>query len=607
MKTYFKYLFWTILLLPTIWLINTVWYKPFDIDDFYERLVIQHGLEQPEEMSRFKFWKKYGIDFYNDELSDISVETSLQRSTRLKRDFEMLRSYKRSKQTPSQVISTDVLDWYLENEVHQYLLYKDYHYAINHIDGAHLTLPFFMASSHQIKDYADADDYILRMSKFEKYFEQLISKIIAQEDSGLVMPNFIIDNILVQVSDFIREKPQQNILYVDFSKKIDKLPNITPKIKSDLTNQVRNLLETIIYPSYQKLIRTLDEIRENRQKNEDNVGIWRFAEGHGYYNFMLRKQTNDEISSEELYQLGLIEIDSLTYQMQLICNQLDFDKTKNVGECLKSLSQDSMFSYQNKTKEELVKDIKTLVHELEENLSYIFETKPRTKLIIQTVPPFKEKYAPNISYQNFSLDGNSAAISYLNLSKKNNWRKFENRALVCKEILLGRHFPTAIQREASILPTFRRILSFDAFNEGWAYYSLHLAKEYGYFKTPYDQLGMLHLCLVNAVSMVVDIGIHTKKWSREQAIDYFRQHTGLSDTEISYLTDLAIIYPARACSYYTGYQQIISLKEKTQNLLGEKYNNKDFHEILLQNGAVPLNILSKIINSYIERVKNEKF
>lgn len=607
MKTYAKYLFWTTLLLPTIWLINVIWYKPFDIDDFYERLVIQYGLDQPEEMSRFKFWKKYGIDFYNDELSDISIETSKKRYIRLQRDFEMLRSYKRSKQTPSQLISTDVLDWYLENEVHQHLLYKDYHYAINHIDGAHLSLPLFMASSHQIKDYADADDYICRLSKFEKYFEQLGNKIIAQEDSGLVMPNFVIDNVLVQLSDFIREKPQQNILYIDFSQKIEKLPNITPKIKSDLTNQVRNLLETIIYPSYQKLIRTLDEIRENRQKNEDNVGIWRFAEGQSYYSFMLRKQTNDEVSSEDLYQLGITEIDSLTYQIKLICNQLGYSSDKGIGECIRNLSQDSTFSYQDKSKEELLKDIKILVQELDENLSYIFETKPRTRLLVQSTPSFKEKYAPHISYQNFSLDGSSPAISYLNLSKKNNWRKFENRALVCQEILLGRHFPTAIQREATILPTFRRILSFNAFNEGWAYYSLYLAKEYGYFKTAYDQLGMLHLCLINAVSMVVDIGVHTKKWSREQAIDYFRQHTGLSEDEISYFTDLAIIYPARACSYYTGYQQIMNLRKKAQDILREKYNNKDFHEVLLQNGSVPLNILAKIMNSYIERVKNEKF
>ncbi len=607
MKMYAKYLFWSVVLVPTVWLINTVWYKPFDIDDFYERLVIQYGLDHPEEMSRFKFLKKYGIDFYNDELSDISAEASQNRSIHLKRDFEMLRSYKRSHQTPSQLISTDVLDWYLENEVHQNLLYKNYHYAINHIDGAHLALPFFMVSAHQIKDYTDADDYIRRLNKFEKFFEQLTNTIIAQEDSGLVMPNFVIDNVLIQVSDFIREKPQQNILYIDFSKKIEKLPNITPRIKSDLTNQVRNTLESVIYPSYQKLIRTLDEIRENRQESEDNVGIGRLAKEQGYYNFMLRKQINDEISSEELYQIGLMEIDSLTHQIRLICNQLGFTKDENISACIRSLSQDTMFSYQNKSREELLKDIKISVQELEENLSYIFETKPRTKLLIQAMPAFKEKYTPNISYQNFSLDGNTPAVSYLNLSKKDTWRKFENKALVCKEMLLGRHFPTAIQREATILPTFRRILSFDAFNEGWAYYSLFLAKEYGYFKTAYEQLGMLHLCLVNAVNMVVDVGIHTKRWSREQAIDYFRLHTGLSESEILYLTDLAIIYPAKACSYYAGYHQITNLKDKAKHLLGEKYNNKDFHEMLLQNGSVPLHILSKIMNSYIERVKNEKF
>ncbi|MCU0389503.1 MAG: DUF885 domain-containing protein [Thermoflexibacter sp.] len=605
MRFYTKYFLWIVILLPTIWLVNTIWYKPFDIDDFYERLLIEYGLDLPEEMTRFGFWEDYGISFYNNELNNVSAEKAQQRYHRLEKDFEMLRSYKRSQQTTAQLISTDVLDWFLENEVHEHLLYKDYSYPLNHIKGAHIELPFFMVSEHKITSYSEARDYIYRLAKFSKYFEQISARIKAQEDSVLSMPNFVIDNLLTQLSNFTKVKSQQNILYTEFMKKIDKLPNINGKIKGELGSEVKAQIDNSVYPAYQQMIRMLDEIKESRLVEDTDVGIWRFQDGEGYYSFMLRKYTNADFSPEEMHQSGLEEVANITQKMRSVLDELQYPATLSISDCIKEIAQDTAFSYENKENERLQKDIRTLIKELDTNLSYIFETKPKTVLRVQFAPLFKEKYLPSITYQNSALDEKPLAFVYLNMSKKQQWRAFENRALVCRDIVLGKHIPISIQREAKTLPTFRRILYFDAFNEGWAHYSLELANEYGYFKSLHDRLGMYHLSLASAIAMVIDTGIHFKKWTRDQAIAYAITHSGLSYEQVLYMVDGVIMYPAKSCAYYTGYQQIKSLRKKAQETLKEKFNAKDFHEVLLQNGAVPLDILTKIIDTYIEKVQNE--
>jgi uncharacterized protein (DUF885 family) len=606
LKKYISWGLWVLFFSILAWVINVIWYKPFDIDDFYERVLVEYGLEQPETLTRFQIWEEYGIDFYNDKLSDLSIEKSQERYKRLEKSFEMLRSYKRSGQTPLQLISTDILDNFLENEVHEHLLYKSYSYPINHINGAHLELPFFMVTEHTINKYSEAEDYIHRLNQFETYFGQLLQQTQARQDSAFFLPNFLIDKVLTQMSGFINVVPTQNILYTEFVKKVEKLPHLTPNAKKELYYEVRFTIEQIIYPTYRKMIQYLDEVRENN-RTENEVGLWQIDRGTEYYFFMLKKYTNVDISPEELHEIGLAEIVQISTQIRTILDSLQFPAQKPVIECLDEIYQNPLFRYDSLPKSQLFTDIKQSIAELESQRHYIFEIQPHAQMRLAPTHAFRAIYAPPIYYESSSLDGNSPAICFLNMSNMNVWRRFEQKAQVCQDIFLGKHYPIAIQREANRLPTFRRIIDFEAFNRGWASYSLTLADEYGFFKTQYEKLGMWHLRLINAAMMVVDTGIHGKRWSRQEAINYMEKNTCLTNALIQYYVDYTIVFPARSCAYHTGNEHILKLRQEAKNALGKKFDIKEFHDTILENGSVPLDILSQVVNSYIKKTQNEKF
>ncbi len=606
LKKYFSWVFWALIFSVLAWIINVIWYKPFDINDFYERVLVEYGLEQPETLTRFQIWEEYGMNFYNSKLSDLSMEKSQERYKRLEKSFEMLRSYKRSVQTPLQLISTDILDNFLENEVHEHLLYKNYSYPFNHINGAHLELPFFMVTEHAINKYSEAEDYIHRLNQFETYFGQLLAQTQARQDSAFFLPNFLIDKVLMQMSGFINTAPTQNILYTEFVKKVEKLPHLTPKAKKELYYEVRFTIEQIIYPTYRQMIRYLDRVHENN-KTENQVGLWQLDKGTEYYFFMLKKYTNVDVSPEELHEIGLEEIEQINAQIREVLDSLKFPADKPLIVCMKEVYQDPRFLYDTAPKPHLFADIKKSIAELESQRHYLFGVQPHAQLQLANTPSFRAIYAPPIYYESSSLNGQVPATCFLNTSNMNVWHKFEQKAQVCQDIFLGRHYPIAIQREANRLPTFRRIIDFEAFNRGWASYSLSLADEYGFFKTQYEKLGMLHLRLINAANMVVDTGIHGKRWGREEAIAYMEKTTCLTNATIQYNVDYAIVFPARSCAYYTGNQRIMELRQDAKEQLGKKFDIKEFHDTILENGSVPLDILTQVVNGYIKKTQNEKF
>jgi uncharacterized protein (DUF885 family) len=604
-RKHFSFILWSLFFAGSIWVVNTIWFMPFDIDDFYERTLIEYAIDQPEALTRFRIGEQFGVQLYNDQLSDLSLEENENRYHHLVKDFEMLRSYKRSKQSASQLVSTDVLDIFLENEVHERSLFRNYAYPINHINGAHLELPFFMATQHSIQSLSDAEDYAHRLNQFEVYFEQLVQQLQNRQDSSLYLPNFMIDKVLEQMGSFITTPSQQNILYTEFAKKISRLQHISPNSRAELSYEVRVAIEQVIYPTYRKMIQYLDSLRESNPP-QITEGVWQLKKGELYYFFLLKKYTGNDVSPEELHQVGLAEVESINAQMREILDSLGFSPDRPVMECLKEVYQRSDFQYDSTQKKQFLAEIDQEVAQLEDLMHYHFEQSPKADLKIAPTPSFKAKYAPMIDYESSSLNAETPAACYLNLSSMRKWHHFEKKAWVCQEIFLGKHLLSAVQREAKLLPTFRRIIDFEAFSRGWASYVLTLANEANYFKNAYEKLGMLHLRLINAASMVVDTGIHYKHWNRQYALGYMSRTTCLSEAQQRYHVDYSIVFPAKLCAYYAGNQRILQLRQEAKNQLGDKFDLKEFHDAILSNGSLPLDVLTKIVHSYIERTKRGK-
>ncbi len=595
-------LFWSLLGVFLVWVVNSVWYKPFDIDHFYARLLVQYALEIPEELSKAGFFESYGIKFHNDELSLPPDE--VKRNAEIAETLEMLVSYKRASQTPSQLLSTDILHRELENRMisNSFALHDN---PINHLDGVHLEFPNFMIRFHRIDNLHDAEQYIARLSKFHIKIDSLLVNMKIREEEGLLPPKIVIEKSLEQLREFIQPTTRENILFLDFQTKVRNVEVLTADAKHELFYEANMMLTDVIYPSYQKLI---DYYEKVLQQAPEQIGIERFMDGVGYYHFLMNKYTEmdeGDIIENELIEKADEEVRYAQAGIRRVMNRLALDSEVPVGKHMAMLLSDtnSRYSDSDNGRENCLQDIENLYDTAQKKLAWQFYKLPTAKLYVRRMPLFKEKYAPLYEYMPVKLSGSRYAISYVNLRHIDYVHRFMTPATVYMELMPGNHFRSATQRERSDLPSFRRLIRFHAHAEGWKMYALKMAEEQELFKNDNELLGKYYLELLYAVSMRTDIGIHHQQWTRTQAYEYFVQQTGMHNEEAYRRIDEIIIYPAKSWAYFTGRNKILELRTRAMRQLVSKYNPKEFHQIIVGKGLMPLDLLEIQVENYIAERK----
>jgi uncharacterized protein (DUF885 family) len=314
----------------------------------------------------------------------------------------------------------------------------------------------------------------------------------------------------------------------------------------------------------------------------------------------LRSQTTSNLSADEIHALGLREVERIQAEMRAILSGEGLDAT-DLGATLRTLNAEDRFLYPDtdEGRAQVLADYQAILDDAAPRLPALFGRLPKAPVRVERVPAFKEKGAPGAYYMPPPLDGSKPGIFYANLRSVREIPKFGMRTLAYHEAIPGHHLQIAIAQELPGLPIFRRVVPFTAFVEGWALYAERLALENGFHPTPYDRLGALQAELFRAVRLVVDTGIHAQRWTREQAIEYMLNNTGMPDTDVVAEVERYIVSPGQACAYKVGQLAILSLRDRAQRALGRRFDLRAFHDVVLGQGALPLELLERKVDDWI--------
>ena len=601
-----------ILSIGLFWTANLIWFKPFNIRHFYDRVFIEFAMGNPEMVTSLGIPVLY--DIYKDDLSDASDKKNWQDFNKLKKDYATLLSYNFDRQSKENQLNTKIFGWFLGSQVdgEKYFYYG---YPINQMFGVQSNLPSMMESSHRLEDKSDVEAYISRLSKFGTKFDQVLEGLRISEEKGIIPPQFVIDRVLSEMTGFTGQKVSENIdlevedkdpvksniLYTNFNSKIDNIEDITDGEKEEYKRQVENEVRTTVFAAYNTLISYFQNLKSKATTDD---GVWKFPDGDNYYQYQLTLNTTTTYTPEEIHQIGLAEIQRIKEEMWTILQTEGYaDTTKTIGEIIQAVNKEERFLFQNNDdgRKEVIARYNEILAEISEGLEDAFDIKPKAALEVKRVPEFKEEGSAGAYYEQPAMDGSRGGIFYANLRDVTETVKFGMKTLAYHEGIPGHHFQIAIQGELEGVPIFRTLGLFTAYTEGWALYSERLAWELGFYNDdPFGNLGRLQAEMFRAVRLVVDTGIHYKRWTREEAIEYMIASTGMTTSEVVTEIERYIVMPGQACAYKIGMMKILELRERAKSALGDKFDLKEFHNVVLKNGAVPLEILDELINEYIE-------
>ena len=382
--------------------------------------------------------------------------------------------------------------------------------------------------------------------------------------------------------------------------KIDKLEASLFQEKDSYKKQVEKEIETTVFGAYRNLIQYFEH---SKSKATTDDGVWKLPNGDAYYRYQLKQMTTTDLEPEEVHQIGLSEVERITSEMQKILLAEGYaETTKTNGEIIQELNKEERFLYQNNDagRQEVIDGYMAILDEINNGLDNAFDIRPKASMEVKRVPEFKQEGAAGAYYEQPPMDGSRGGVFYANLRDVTETVKFGMKTLAYHEGVPGHHFQIAIQGELENVPIFRKFPLFTAYTEGWALYAEQLAWELGFYENdPFGNLGRLQAEMFRAVRLVVDTGIHYKKWTREEAIEYMITNTGMTTGEVVTEIERYIVMPAQACAYKIGMMKILELREKAKSKLGNQFELKEFHNVVLKNGAVPLDVLEEIIESYV--------
>ena len=607
MRTLFKWLFRLVLLLVVLGgaLFVHVWYfKPYSINWFYGRTFAQFAIDSPQMLSSMRLLPSWA-DFYSDKLDDASPAHEQKMADLIRKDHDVLVTYDRNALDRRGQLSYDVLEYFLRVQLDGDK-YREYDFPVNQMFGVQSTLPNFMAQQHPVTSEGEAKNYVARLDKFPQKFEQVIESLRVREAKGIIPPQFAVEEVLKQMDAFTSKPAAENTLHVSFKEKLDKIPaeKMDQATRTRLLAAVDASIEKSVYPAYKKLI---DYFTALQPKAQGNFGAWHLPDGDAYYAWRVRENTTTDMTPEQVYQLGLAEVARVGAEMDTILKQQGLSEG-SVGVRVQQLSKnpDQVFPNTDDGRKAMLTQYQAILDEVNAGLGVAFDVRPKLGVKVERVPEFAEKTAPGAYYQPGSFDGSRPGVFYANMRDTAETPKWAMRTLAYHEGIPGHHFQISVAQEMTGVPFFRRVLPFTAYVEGWALYAERLAWELGFEKNPLDNLGRLRDEMMRAVRLVVDTGIHYKRWTREQAISYMMDNTGMAESDVTAEIERYFVDPGQALAYKVGMLKILQLREKAKAELGDKFQLAQFHDQVLTNGALPLELLERVINEWIAAVKSGK-
>ena len=477
-----------------------------------------------------------------------------------------------------------------------------YGYPFNQMFGAQSRVPTFLLNYHQINDEAGARAYIARLNGIEAYMGAIVKNAQDSANKGIMPPKFVYAHVLRDSENILKGLPFEpesedvNLLLKNFKTKVDKL-DLSEDTQEELYEEAAEALLTSVAPAYENLISVM---KEQQAKASDDDGVWKLPKGGDFYAWRLNQMTTTDMSADEIHQLGLDEVARIHGEMRDIMKKVEFDGT--LQEFFTHLKTDPKFVYEDSDagRQAYLDEATRMIDVMKTRLDEVFIKKPEADLVVRRVEAFREKSAGKAFYNRPAPDGSRPGVYYANLYKITDMPKYQMEALAYHEGIPGHHMQLAIAQELQGVPKFQKLGGFTAYTEGWGLYSEYLPKEMGFYEDPYSDFGRLAMEIWRAARLVVDTGLHHKKWTRQEAIDYLLENTPNPENDAIKAIERYIVMPGQATAYKIGMLKIQSLRADAEQSLGDKFDIREFHDVVLAVGPVPLDVLEERVKAWVE-------
>ncbi len=471
-------------------------------------------------------------------------------------------------------------------------------FVVNQINGPLIDVPNFLANNQKVTTVEQAEEYLTRLDAFDGFLQGVMAKLSADVEQGWIAPKVILAKTIATLEAFIQPVATEHPLYLAFEKQVKLIDGLSVEAQNALLKRAAAHIDNEVYAGYRLLIESQNQLMD-RATSES--GIWAQPNGEAFYADAVKMLGDTDLSPEQIHQLGLDEVTRISAEMDAIL-VANGHTEGTVGERMLEINDDPQFLYEDSAagKAQLLDDLNGYIDEINVRMPELFATKPPYEVEVRAFPKAREASAPGGQYTSPSLDGSQPGIYWINLRDIKANAKFDLKTLTYHEANPGHHWQVALNLAQDSLPMVRRIAPYNAYIEGWALYSELVAKEMGmYDSDPYGDLGRLKAELFRAVRLVVDTGLHHKKWSREAAIKYMAETTGTVDSDVVAEIERYMVWPGQALGYKLGMIKILELREMARQALGEKFDIKAFHDLVLLGGAVPMMVLDENVKAWM--------
>lgn len=561
------------------------------LDDFFERFTAEWIRNSPNLAVSTRYFSGPEQDAFDRRLSPLTADWRNERIQLARRGLAELKVFDRALMSDSQRVSADLLDWQLDTFVAG-APFQDYVYPLEQFAGANVNLVAELTLSHPLQTERDISTYLARLASVPARMNEAVNEAKRIATVGVVPPRFILVATIGQMRQFVAVPPSENPFVTTLAERTGDMKGLANARRLEHLAEAERIVSSQIYPAWEAATRLLEE---QLPASTDNPALSRFEHGADAYAYQLRRFTTTNLTADEIHQIGLREVARIEQEMDRVLGSIG-RTNGSVKERIERLKKDLAYPATEAGRADIMSDIGRIIRDAERRSAELFERRPRASVIARPYPKFREANAA-ASYSDPPMDGSRPGLFQMPL-RPDRMTKFGLRSLVYHETVPGHHFQIALGLEDRSLPRFRRIRAFGTISavvEGWGLYAERLAAESGWYDTdPEGRLGQLDFELWRAKRLVVDTGLHTKGWTRQQAIDY-----GIEPSEI----ERYVVYPGQACSYMIGELKILELRDKARTALGDRFAMKAFHNAVLGAGAVPLQILEAEVNRYIRSAK----
>lgn len=564
---------------------------PENIDKFFADFTDEWMRANPGLATSTRYFSGETQDKLEREIAPATAAEDRKIVTLARKGLDRLRTFDRAHLSDAQKLHADVMQWQLETVVAGEP-YLDYAFPLQQMNGFNVSIVERFTVSRAVTSQRDAENYVAALSQVGKRMNEVVteSKRLAAKDT--IAPKFILQATIKQMQSFVDPSPGQNPFVTTFADKMAAVKTIPEAKREQLRSEAEKIVASQIYPAWK---RAAAELQSQLPKSTDDGGLWRLKGGPEAYAYYLKRYTTTDLTADQIHEIGLKRVAEIETQMDVLLKQLGRTEG-SVKERIEKLKLD--LQYPNPTseasREQIMRDIDGIIRDAERRAAPMFDLRPKAPVEARPFPSFREANAA-ANYNVPAADGSRPGV-FQYPRRVERMTKFGLRSVVYHETIPGHHFHIALQVEDNSLPRFMQLRAFggiSAITEGWGLYAERLAAESNWYEGDIEgQLGQLDAELFRARRLVVDTGLHAKRWTRQQSIDY-----GIEASEV----ERYVVYPGQACSYMIGELRILELRDKAQKTLGSNFSLREYHNVVLRAGSVPLNILEQQVDAYIAK------